>query len=430
MKQIYRSIKYILLECLAIFPILLWLNTLLLKRFFDGYYWLLIPAVYILFSLVGRVLSKINHKVLLSILMTISLIFILSLDSIWQQMIMLIILFVSSLRGYQYSQEDISDVLPIGLIWSFSLPSYFISYILYRGQTFENEQQLLTTLALILLFFLLFLTNQDHLSKASLVKRQMSQMNKKLKLQNYLYVFVFFMIMLLITRYNFIASGILLLLKGLFKLLGMGKPEESITEDVIVDMEMPDLGPPPEPSRWAEIIDQILMIVGYGILIIVSLIIIYYLIKKIPFFANKIKLITEKIMEMLLRIRKGRKIEHHEAYYDETESVFDFAKSVDQFVDRFKQRFTKRINWDELSDRQKARMIYKVLIGKANKQGFEFFPYETAKEAIIRLERELIHDKELLQSLVSIYDQARYSSLTVEQIEDLKMAFERNGWLN
>lgn len=429
MSRIYRSFKYSLLECLAIFPLLLWINTLVLNDYFSDLKWLYFPLSYLITATAGWLIKKNSLKLIVGVLAAGIMVYTLSLDSIWHQLIILLLLFVSSMRGFQYSQLHLANVFPIGLIWAASLPSYFISYILYRGVDYTSEQQLLTTLALVLVFFLLFLTNQEHLSKASLIRTNVKQMNKKLRFQNSLYVFFFFMIVLLITRFNFIADGFVYLLRRLFILLGMGDNKNEIIVDDPVDLVIGDLGPTNEPSLWVQILDQILTIIGISVTILVCLFILYYLLKRIPFFAKKMKTLTEKIAQLLLRLRKGRSFEQTEGYVDETESVFDLTKSVDQFIGKLKGRFNRKGNWRGLTDKQKARRLYQEVIEQGVLQGYKFYTHETAQESVARLESELIKDQALTESLASIYDQARYSSLTPSQIEDLKDQFELKGWI-
>lgn len=429
MKRVYRSIKFSLLEWLAIFPALLWVNTLLLDRFFTGLNWVYFPLIYLFTAILGWVIKKNNLKLIVSAIIAGIIVAFLPLESIWHQLIIFILLSVTSLRGFQYSQDNLEHVFPIGLIWTASLPCYFLSYILYRGTSSADERQLLTIFALVLMFFLLFLTNQEHLSKASLVKRNVKQMNKKLRMQNSLYVFLFFMLVLLITRFNFIANGIVFLVRKLFQLLGMESQETELGNQVEVNMDVLDLGPTKEPAFWLQILDQMIKVVGLVIAGLALLFIIYQALKRIPFFAKKIKTLTAKIIKMLLQIRKGSSFEQSEGYVDETESVFDLTKSVDQFVDKMKGRFKRKPHWRTLTDKQKARRIFHEVIECGVDQGYQFYRYETAQESLNRLEAELIQDQALTASLASVYDQSRYSSLTPSQIEDLKDEFERKGWI-
>jgi len=428
-KHVYRSIKFSLLEWLAIFPALLWINTLLLDSFFTELNWFYFPLVYLLASIGGWMIKKNSLKLIASALIAGLIVVLLPLDSVWHQLLIFMLMSAASLRGFQYSQDHLEQVFPIGLMWTASLPSYFLSYILYRGPSSVDERQLLTIFALVLLFFLLFLTNQEHLSKASLVNRNVKQMNKKMRIQNSLYVFLFFILVLLITRFNFIAAGIVYLIRKFFQLLGMGSQESELSHQVEVDMDVFDLGPTKEPALWLQILDQIIKVVGLVIAGLALLFILYQLLKRIPFFAKKIKALTEKIIQILLQIRKGRSFEQSEGYVDETESVFDLTKSVDQFVDKMRGRFKRKPNWRTLTDKQKARWIFHQVIERGVDQGYQFYRYETAQESLNRLEAELIQDRALTASLASIYDQARYSSLAPSQIDQLKMELERKGWI-
>ncbi|WP_440895130.1 hypothetical protein ACS127_11205 [Amphibacillus sp. Q70] len=431
MKSIFRSIQYALLEWLALFPFLLWINTLFLGDFFQDEKWIYFPIIYIAAALLGRLVKKNSLKVLIGMIIASSLIVLLSLSSYWYMFVLFVLFLILTLRGFQYGQGNPHGILPLGLIWSISLPSYFISYILYSGNVVAHQQKLLTVFALILLFCLLFLTNREHLSQASLVKSDQNQINRKMKYQNYVYVFIFFIFIFVLTRFNFLASGLVLFLRALIQLLGLFSGEEEITREVEeVEQGMPDFGVTSEPSRWTEIVDWILTIMGSVILIFVLLFALYLVLKRIPFFARKIKILTQKIVQFLLSIRKGRSFTHDQSYQDETESVFDLGKGVDQWVKKLKSRFTRGTSWSNLTDQEKARQLFREVVEEAIRQGYVFHHYETASEGIARLEQELINNEALTEWLASSYNQARYSSLTIAQIEELRAELEREGWIS
>ena len=434
MKAIIRSIKYALLEWLAVFPFLLIINILLLSEYFEDINWVYFPLVYVVTALLGMIIKNDYLRLAASLIIGVGLISFMSLDGIWLPLVICLLFVVSATRGFQYGQDKVYGILPIGLIWGISLPGYFISYLIYNSMSADNQVQLLTVAALTMLFFLLFLTNQEHLSKASLVKTNFKQMNKKIKYQNYFYIFLFFLFILIITRYNPIASFLIFSLRGFFKLLGILAPENEIDTGAEFDQNqgIPDLGPVSEPSLWAIILDRLLWVVGTIALIFIVGYVIYHVLKKIPFFAQKLKVLSQRIIQLLLKFKIGGSFEHDQGYQDETESVFDFGQKVNQFVGNVKLRFAKAKkpdNWETLTDQEKARLLFRQVVEKAMTEGFTFRSYETAQESISRLEEKLTANELLTNKFASAYDQARYSSLTMEQIEELRNELEHNGWI-
>lgn len=430
MRAILRSFQYAFLEWLALFPFLLWMNSLLLDNYFQGLTWFYFPIVYLVAALLGRLIIKDYLKIIIGLMIGFGFALVISIDGIWPQTFILILFSATAIRGFQYGQTKVHGIFPIGLIWGLSLPAYFISYLVYRNTSGADQLQLLTILALVLLFFLLFLTNREHLSQASLVKTNVRKMSKKLKYQNYLYIFIFFIFILLLTEFNPIASGLVFILRWIFQLLGRTTPDTTMQPEP--EMDNPGLGGlgAAETSRWAEIMNLIFQIIGYTALVFIVIFILYQLLKRIPFFAKKIKTFVEYIKDLLLKLRKGRSFDHDLGYEDETESVFDLGQSMDRFVDNVKSRFTRSVTWSRLTDKEKARELYRLVIKHARKEGFTYKTSETAQENINRIEEQLTADQNLTKKFAHIYDQARYSSLSIEQIDELKEEFKQIGWIS
>lgn len=429
--RVVRTIQYILLEILAIFPFLLWVNSLLLSNLFQTWNWAYIVFLYLFAALFGRAVTNSSIRLLVGAVISLGLALLLAVNVSWHIFVLFVFFFALVLRGFQYSQEHLQDVYPLNLIWTISLPSYFISYILYSGESAANQQQLLSVLALILIFFLLFLTNKDHLKRASLLKSGQKQINDKMKYQNNLSVCLFFVFILALTKYNFISSAILLFFRGIFSLLSLfSGGEDTSVEIEKVEQEIPDFMMPLEPSPWSEIIDLILMIIGRAIVIVVLLIALYLVIKKIPLFAAKCKMLIQKISSFFLDIRKGQSFDDINGYHDEAESTFDFSERINQFANKIKSHLIRRKQWSTLTDQEKVRQLFREVIEEAVKQGYPFHHYETASEALERLDNEALQNHKLAEWLMSAYNQARYSNLTVEQIEELRTELEHNDWIS
>src|SRR5690625_5506566 len=219
MRAILRSFQYAFLEWLALFPFLLWMNSLLLDNYFQGLTWFYFPIVYLVSILFGLLIINNYLKINIGLMIGFVLAFVIPIDGIWPQTFILILFSATAIRGFQYGQIEVHGIFPIGLIWGLSLPAYFISYLVYRNSSGADQLQLLTILALVLLFFLLFLTNREHLSQASLVKTNVRTLSKKLKYQNNLYIFIFFIFILLLTEFNPIALGLVFIFIWIFQLL-------------------------------------------------------------------------------------------------------------------------------------------------------------------------------------------------------------------
>src|SRR5690625_7909530 len=102
---------------------------------------------------------------------------------------------------------------------------------------------------------------------------------------------------------------------------------------------------------------------------------------------------------------------------------------MDRFVDNVKSRFTRSVTWSRLTDKEKAREFYRLVIKHARKEGFTYKTSETAQEHINRIEEQLTADQNLTKKSAHIYDQERYSSLSIEQIDEVQEHVKHSGWL-
>lgn len=428
MKRILRSILYALLEWLGFLPFYLWADTLLLNHVFEGMLWAYFPLIYVGMALIGQVFKKMSLKIGLSFFVAIALAFTVPTESIWVTMGIIVLFLISALRGLQYSQENIEGTFPSSVIWGLGLPVYFISYLLYSGAEYTYQQPMLTVAGFILAVFLLIVTNRDHLSNASLTKGKFRIIDRKLKYQNYFYIFLTLVMLFLLTRFNFVQTFFMYLMRRIFQ-PGDEMPIETPIETP--NDELPtEFWSYSQPSSWAEFFDLVFRMLGWTAIIILIAYILYRILRKIPIIAQTIAGLAQLIAKFFTHLRVGRWAEQELSYQDETESVFDFSKNMERLRNRLRPRFNRQISWTNLNDRERARRLFKKVIEKASKQGFEFRSFETAQETISRLETDAKNDQELMNWLLNTYNRARYSNLTIEQIEALKSDLERNGWLD
>ncbi|SDB86680.1 hypothetical protein SAMN05421734_1027 [Pelagirhabdus alkalitolerans] len=412
-----KSMAFSILESLMLLPVVIWIYTLLPTDQFLAESLLITFGSYVL----GVFLGWFIQKWFLRILFTLIVMFGLSIymfDSFGiESMIIGIVMFSFIIRATVYANENARYTLPVMLIWAIGLPSYFLSYFFYMDSAYQSVQNVLNVSAIVLVFFLLFLTNADHLKQATLAKEQSQTVDQSIKRHNKFYIILTFIVVLLITRFNFVSAIIVGALRGVFNLLSLISP----TGDDEGVGEMPaqpelELGEAQEPSMFASFIDSLLRIVVGIAIVLFVLFLVYLFIKKAPRLSRRLFNFVNYWIKRLLRIKDGESFQETEGYRDEIESVFNLEESIKSTKEKLKKRFSRQVKWHDLSNRQKVRRLFIEYKGKAGKQGQTYHNHETANEYLLRT-KGLVLTGDFTSELLRLYNQARYSSHDVESVE-------------
>lgn len=428
MKRYMMKFFYSFLEYLALFPIFLWFNGLLLSNTFHGFDWFYLLGYYWLGIMVG---SWFNKQVLQwgnILLLSGIFIYFFDMNTLWITLLVFVLMSAILYRGILYANESSDQIFRLELMWAFSVPLYFISYPIFRwAATFDYDENLLSFVGIVFIVLLLFLLNNDHLKNATLAKGDRKRINHKVQRQNRFYLIMLFVVVFLITQYNVVRSVLSYFARSVFQFflwllqVFQGSPEEEGRIGPAGEMDFFVTEETSERSRLAEIIDQILYTVITILIIIAVLILVYITFKKLSRLLVRFSQFVRHIIGVLANKSDKWNKTSKTGYDDEKESLLELnwhKKIVDNTKKFVRKKFAKRINWEKLTDQEKVRFLYKQFIIQAERDGYQIQASDTALEAVTLVNGEWILTEHERETLAKLYNKARYSN---EPLEDVKI---------
>ena len=418
-----RALFFSLLEAFSFFPIFLWINTLFFNGIFEGELLVLYFALYPL----ATTLSYVHHHLLSRVIYTggLVLLYLAIIDTPSLVVMLGIGLWVATVaqRAFLYRLADAEAVFPRTLMWTVSIPSYFVSYFFFQSSTTEDW---LVGSAVILIVALLLLTNHEHLEAKEQRNAHQTSMFLTIKRQNYLYLVIFIVGILLLVRYNVVAALLVVLLRQVFKLLGQGEPSDPPPEEGMgpVAMDLSNIEVK-EPSLFAQIIDQVLEIITISIFSVFVLFILYLLIKRLPGIGKKIEHVVSRLYHILFKRRFHTTDIATAAYEDETEQVFSFKEWLDKRKPSW-TKGTKKVDWRELDVKSQVRFLYKQLIDIGKACGLDYRQSQTAAEYVLSMPDDVFKQDHWQKEVTDLYQKARYSTHDVQSVANYLEQLERN----
>ncbi|GEN57646.1 hypothetical protein GCM10012290_22460 [Halolactibacillus alkaliphilus] len=419
-----RAWLYSILESLSLFPFFLWMNTLFLSQLFSGELLLIYFIVYPLSTGLAFIYQHFIARAFFTTGILALVVYFVPFSSTFQVVTGCFIFCILIQRGVMYRLSDPEAAFPRTLMWTISLPSYFVSYFFYHSNRYEGW---LVGSALILIINLLIITNQEHLITKERDQYGKTTMLGTIRRQNFMYLGMLMVSLFLLLRYNVVATGLVFVLKQLFKLLGQNElaqtPPEELPGPQSMDLSNIEIR---EPSAFALIVDKILEVI---MVVIVSLAIVgllYLLIKRLPVIGKQIEVAMKRMFNIIFNRRRAVSFVKASAYEDETSQVFHLGEWLNQRKLLFKREKTVTIRWQTLSTKKQVRYLYEQLIKKGESLGISYQVSLTAKEYLKSLPERLFDEDEWQQHLTELYNKARYSTHDVHSVAHYIKQLERN----
>lgn len=419
-----RAWLYSILESFSLFPFFLWMNTLFLSQLFSGDLLLLYFIVYPLSTGLAFIYQHLIARVFFTIGILALFVYIVPFSSTFQTVTGCFIFGILIQRGFMYRLSDPEAAFPRTLMWTISLPSYFVSYFFYNSNHYEGW---LVGSALILIMHLLIITNQEHLNSKERGQHGKTSMLRIIRRQNYVYLGMLMATLFLLLRYNVVATGLVFVLKQLFKLLGQNElaqtPPEELPGPQSMDLSNIEVR---EASAFILIVDKILEVIMMLIVSLAILGLLYLLIKRLPVIGKQIEGAMKRIFNIIFNRRRVVSFDKVSAYEDESSQVFHLGEWLNQRKHMFKRGKTATIRWQTLSTKKQVRYLYKQLIKKGESLGISYHASLTAKEYLKLLPKQLFEEDQWQQHLTELYNKARYSTHDIYSVARYIEQLERN----
>ncbi|GGH76809.1 MFS family permease [Pullulanibacillus pueri] len=420
-----------IVEELVFFPILLLIAIMIVPL---HYIWVWLGSLLFLF-LMGLLLRKyLNGKrrgfYLLIIFLINGLVSLLVMPHTWLTLPTFLIGLVVTYRGIIYIEKEWEEVFPLVFLW-ISLPIYFVAYLVYRYiERFSPYLSLITWAGSLCLIVTLFVTNHRHLETATLSDSKKPILSRTLKRQNRVFIVITLIVLFLIASFHWIAflfsqivSYIVSGVAWFFSLFSHDRPpEKPLTPSTPQFPQMEQQ----KPSAWAEIFEKVLMIGVYILIIAAILFLLYWLYKNTRKWFSKL---YARLVRFLNKLFHTSSFEHETAaFIDEKESLIeDWRKASQHKIKQWFTRFKREPGWEDLkTNQERVRYLYTKTVLNEIKKGYQYKPSLTAHETLKEIGRDKSYLEPKEELLDKMYNQTRYSPLTIDDREIKKFIDKRN----
>ncbi|SER81437.1 hypothetical protein SAMN04487944_110138 [Gracilibacillus ureilyticus] len=413
-RTILSTFLHGIIEFLAFFPILLLITVLTVNE--TVYY--LLSGMYLLFVLLAitRLLIKQRPVVLVIALIVTSLFTVVIGENLLSYNASFILVFVASYRGVQYTESNWEELLPTRILWAIGLPCYFVGYLLFSYiDSLTDFRGVLSGVGTIFLIVMLFVTNKEHLQKESLNKGKKHRTSQEMKRMNYFYLTATILVVFLLTNFQVIQSflyhSVRTVLQAFVSFIELFSSDEPPMEEPPQQSTQPMLPTDEvsEPSRFAEIMEQIGIVIGIILVILAVLVMLSLIFKKVRNLVKKTILFIWNALKQVFT--SSRSEETDSEYTDEKENLFDWKNWRKEKQEEIKARlqtiFGRRVKYEQLSSEEKVRFLFREISRELRKQD-KWKPSMTAHEVLNISEKEY-------QELQQMYDHVRYGEDTLAE---------------
>lgn len=404
----YKVLIKILQEIFVFIPLTLFITNFDPYIQHDNYPIIVIILLTVIIYIIGIIIGvTFNNKINLLkygiiLIITVSLALLLwKLGYMWVSSFILIGVYLY--RGSVIWYENTYSIYYIVSILTYCL----MAFLIRKNVALESYDNYVIVLGIITLLIALFNLNSNEIKSADpknkgLIYSEVKRYNK------YLVIIVTMIIFLVSCGYTLISTILLYVKTAVYYILMLIQNLFTRNNEYSFEDGLPK-GPSPLP-RNEELNSEGLLgqIMYYFFVVVVStlgiigciyiIIKLYNIIKK---FANSI------ICKMMM----NENIEF--SYEEEKENLMDIEKFKRQYVDAIKNKmeqiFRRSKNWNELTNVEKIREMYKAALDRLNKKGYKSFsnltPYEVVEDTISKEYEDQLMNKEF----VEVYNEARYS---------------------
>jgi hypothetical protein len=332
-------------------------------------------------------------------------------------------------RSILYAEREAEKLFSFPKLWIFGFPLYFIAYFLYRFiDPLTPYLKIITWAGIFLVVITLFTSNSNSLKSSTLSKQKKPFVTGSIKQKNRAYILIFISIIAIITNFKVIQ---IFFYKATVAVISMILSILSIFEN-----DEPIEGTPPpaeavtpvleggEPSTIAVILDKIMQIAFYSIALIVSVALIIFAGKKLGYLLIKGLKWVLKFLNQIFHLGQ-REQEEGIQYFDEKESLINIKKwghgKKNQTKELIFHLFNRKPKWEDLSDREKVRYVYRQLVENKVKQGFILKVSHTPSEIISEINKK--RNQNELKTLLKSYGKARYGKqdLSLHELEEVSL---------
>src|SRR5699024_1406106 len=192
MRDNLNVLFYGLVECLALFPVLLGLAILSFQQDFITIWLLYIWLTFFISFYIRK--RFINQPQIIPVI--ISILIYSSLSILLFERVIAVICSIAVgifivFRGMKYAEKEIKKCLPSKLLWMIGVPLYITGYVFFLlNDRFSSHLNWLNIAGVIYIIVIVFITNKQKLEHASLSQTSPNKVNRRIQHLNRLYLVI------------------------------------------------------------------------------------------------------------------------------------------------------------------------------------------------------------------------------------------------
>jgi hypothetical protein len=415
-------------EFILIFPLVLLLGIYIVPR---PLLWIAHLPILFIFGYLLRVFVQDKKRMIYLVftILTSACSALLFYDNVLSYLVVFMSNCVIFYRSIQFAEREAEKLFSFSKLWMFGFPIYFIAYFLYRFiDPLSAYLNIITWAGILLVVITLFTSNSNSLKSSTLSKQKKPFVTGSIKQKNRAYILIFISIVAIITNFKdiqiFFYKATVAVISMILSFLSIFENDEPI-----------DGSPPPnkaatpvleggEPSTIAVILDKIIQFAFYSLALIVSVVLIIFVGKKLGYL---LKIGFKWCLKFISKIFHLDHREHEEGiqYFDEKESLINIKKwsngKKNQAKELIFHLFNRKPKWEDLSDSEKVRYVYRQLVENNIKQGLIFKVSRTPYEIISDINKK--RNQNELITLLESYGKARYGKqeLSLRELEEVSL---------
>jgi len=417
MRDNLNVLFYGLVECLALFPVLLGLAILSFQQDFITIWLLYIWLTFFISFYIRK--RFINQPQIIPVI--ISILIYSSLSILLFERVIAVICSIAVgifivFRGMKYAEKEIKKCLPSKLLWMIGVPLYITGYVFFLlNDRFSSHLNWLNIAGVIYIIVIVFITNKQKLEHASLSQTSPNKVNRRIQHLNRLYLVITLIILFVSSNLQSFRTLVSDSLSGAIGSLLHGR--KSPGTDPTAGIEPPDMdeinikiGDGSKEIQLPEWINHVLIILGILILIVMftGLLAIF-----IQDFRSRIKSITSRIIQFFTKkATNNKKVIDETRFEDKRENVFSFKKFQHKLKENYQNTSNKikkrKPKFEQMSTEKQIRYIYKYLASEV-KHLEKWQPSLTAREVLDLSEKQI-----QLNQLKRWYDDIRYGNIIID----------------
>lgn len=334
------------------------------------------------------------------------------------------LLFIASIRGSRMEQVNWKLMFPgtyflIGLIL-YGVSSFFLSFM----DSFRGGISSLTWMGAAALGLTLLIVNRQYVLDETLPGNDQPVLERRVLRYNRWFIIVLLVLIALVAFLpqlqqwvSDMARGIAAWISGWFSSGAEQAPEPPSMSEPPPEMPFLDEETKP-PSQWMKVLEQVLI---YGVFTVIGIGMLYVLFR----FGKVLPSLYRKFSAWMNRMMNRQNVQPQLGYEDEVENIEHdpASKRLRRLLSgvRIGGRHREGEGPEQLNE--KIRQMYRLILSRSIREGYNWKASFTPRETENDLKEWDGRKDRVPQSLIELYEEARYGNRTItkEEVEGLQL---------